>query len=72
MNYYFLICSNPECSFEKKVLIEYGREKYCPECAFELMWKCHRCGEPIRNETATYCSMCRAELKDNPEQTGPS
>lgn len=38
-----------------------GDEKYCPECATEVVYKCKKCGKIIDNGKKDNCPLCATE-----------
>lgn len=38
-----------------------GREKFCPECAEKVVYKCKGCGKIMDNGKHRYCPVCSTE-----------
>lgn len=38
-----------------------GREKFCPECAEKIVYKCKGCGKIMDDGKHRYCPVCNTE-----------
>ena len=46
-----------------------GKEKYCPNCATEAVYRCVKCGKELDNGKHRYCPICSTEKSENRKET---
>lgn len=59
---YYVLCSNPKCSYNKR---ETFAGDYCPLCGEKLITNCPQCGaNPV--DKGQYCQKCSSRLRPAP------
>lgn len=65
MDDFYVLCSNPDCSFS-------ARDKNfqvngCPECGADVLKACPNCGRAFMFKNEKFCHNCQERVKPEPE-----
>ena len=64
MNEFYVLCSNPECSFSSR---DKGYHMNgCPQCGSDLLKACPHCNTALLFKNETFCHECQERIKPEP------